>query len=76
MAMTRNVASFLAVLALIMSVAKAATYTVGDTDGWSTGVDYTAWVAKYTFQVDDKLGKFDSSSSSLLVLTGFKFIQL
>ncbi|CAM9000116.1 unnamed protein product [Rhodiola kirilowii] len=31
------------------------TYTVGDTDGWSSGTDYTTWVSRKSFKVGDKL---------------------
>lgn len=34
----------------------ATVYTVGDTAGWSLGVDYGTWASGKTFSVGDKLG--------------------
>ncbi|KAL6912099.1 hypothetical protein ACP4OV_000904 [Aristida adscensionis] len=49
--------SALAVLLLVAraSTAAAATYTVGDGSGWTTGVDYTTWAASKNFKVGDSL---------------------
>ncbi|XP_020586223.1 blue copper protein-like [Phalaenopsis equestris] len=35
--------------------ASADDYNVGDSQGWTTGVDYTTWVSDKTFKVGDKL---------------------
>ncbi|KAK6257321.1 hypothetical protein QUC31_000780 [Theobroma cacao] len=44
------------VLVLCMVVPSLATdYTVGDTAGWSTGVDYSIWTQGKTFNVGDSL---------------------
>ncbi|CAL4885464.1 unnamed protein product [Urochloa decumbens] len=48
----------LAVLLLVAtcsSTASAASYTVGDGSGWTTGVDYTSWAASKNFKVGDSL---------------------
>ncbi|GKV33643.1 hypothetical protein SLEP1_g42123 [Rubroshorea leprosula] len=43
-------------LALCMAVPTLATvYTVGDSSGWATGVDYTTWAKGKTFAVGDSL---------------------
>ncbi|XWS14958.1 hypothetical protein CRYUN_Cryun35bG0053000 [Craigia yunnanensis] len=43
-------------LVLCMVVPSLATvYTVGDTSGWTTGVDYSAWTNGKTFKVGDSL---------------------
>lgn len=58
MAIVWNVVSCLAVTAMLMTVANATSYTVGDADGWTAGlVDYTAWVSGKSFKVGDELGK-------------------
>lgn len=33
------------------------TYYVGDSQGWTTGVDYTRWAANKAFVVGDRLGE-------------------
>ncbi|CAL9167752.1 unnamed protein product, partial [Musa hybrid cultivar] len=35
---------------------EAAEYTVGDADGWDTGINYLLWSSKYNFTVGDVLG--------------------
>ncbi|RWR84097.1 blue copper-like protein [Cinnamomum micranthum f. kanehirae] len=46
-----------AILVLCCVVSGLATdYTVGDSSGWSTGVDYSTWTSGKTFTVGDKLG--------------------
>ncbi|GLU16135.1 hypothetical protein SLE2022_325850 [Rubroshorea leprosula] len=43
-------------LALFMAMPTLATvYTVGDTSGWATGVDYSTWTKGKTFAVGDSL---------------------
>ncbi|XXG70741.1 hypothetical protein AAC387_Pa07g0152 [Persea americana] len=45
-----------AILVLCCVVSGLATdYTVGDSSGWSTGVDYSTWTSGKTFAVGDKL---------------------
>lgn len=47
-----------AILVFCMVVPSLATaYTVGDTTGWTTGVDYSTWTSGKTFAVDDSLGE-------------------
>ncbi|MBA0837130.1 hypothetical protein Goarm_009310 [Gossypium armourianum] len=41
---------------VVPSLAKV--YTVGDTPGWTTGVDYSTWTKDKTFKVGDSLGEF------------------
>lgn len=56
----------LAILALSWAMPSSATvYTVGDSTGWTTSVDYTKWTSAKTFAVGDKLGWFLSSQFSL-----------
>uniref|UniRef100_J3M032 Phytocyanin domain-containing protein n=2 Tax=Oryza brachyantha TaxID=4533 RepID=J3M032_ORYBR len=46
-----------AVLLLLAAAAPASArdYTVGDSSGWTTGVDYTAWARGKAFTVGDRL---------------------
>ncbi|KAL5211749.1 hypothetical protein ABZP36_022596 [Zizania latifolia] len=54
-------ASCLAMVALLLvacaPAAAATSYTVGDSSGWTTGVDYTRWAGSKSFKVGDSLGK-------------------
>ncbi|XP_027185857.1 mavicyanin-like [Coffea eugenioides] len=43
------------VCVLLLCGARCETYTVGDEDNWSIGVNYLAWSTKYNFTVDDIL---------------------
>lgn len=36
----------------------ATVYTVGDSSGWTMGVDYSTWTSGKTFVVGDSLGEF------------------
>lgn len=57
MAMLRIVAS-LAVMAMIINAAMAATYNVGSPGGsWDTSTDLPSWSSSKTFLVGDSLGK-------------------
>ncbi|KAJ6675638.1 BLUE COPPER PROTEIN [Salix viminalis] len=80
-----NIASALLIILLAAPAAYAATtYTVGDTNGWTTSGDYTTWASDKTFTVGDSLlfnygfthsvaevskGDYDSCSTSNLVKT-------
>ena len=46
------------VCVLLLCGARCETYTVGDEDNWSIGVNYLAWSTKYNFTVDDILGMY------------------
>ncbi|XP_009386091.2 mavicyanin-like [Musa acuminata AAA Group] len=51
-------AGVVALLVLLVAAAPAASatdYTVGDLQGWVSGVDYTAWASGKTFNVDETL---------------------
>ncbi|XP_062185247.1 mavicyanin-like [Phragmites australis] len=48
-------ALLLAVLLVTVVPASAKDYAVGDSSGWRTGVDYTAWAKGKTFSVGDTL---------------------
>ncbi|KAJ6400266.1 hypothetical protein OIU84_015837 [Salix udensis] len=77
-----NIASALLILLLAAPAAYAATtYTVGDSNGWTTSQDYTTWASDKTFTVGDSLlfnygfthsvaevskGDYDSCSTSNL----------
>jgi hypothetical protein len=59
--MAAAMASGLALAALLLiascaSTASAAQYTVGESSGWTTGRDYTAWAGGKKFKVGDSLG--------------------
>lgn len=52
--------SFLMAVMMVCSAigsARAATYTVGDSSGWSMTADYGTWTSDKTFAVGDTLGK-------------------
>lgn len=48
----------MAVLCVVMPISSATVYTVGDTAGWSLGVDYSTWISDKTFVVGDSLGEY------------------
>jgi hypothetical protein len=49
------------VLLLCMIVPSLATvHTIGDSGGWTLGVDYSTWTSGKTFVVGDSLGKFSA----------------
>ncbi|KAB1219980.1 Blue copper protein [Morella rubra] len=57
-----NAGTVCALLVLCMVVPSLATdYTVGDSTGWTTGVDYSTWTSGKTFAVGDSL-KFNYGS--------------
>ncbi|KAF3560311.1 hypothetical protein F2Q69_00010681 [Brassica cretica] len=60
--------AFLLVVAIVPA-AMAVTYTVGDAQEWSSGVDYTDWVKGKTFRVGDILEFKYGSSHSVDVTT-------
>lgn len=45
------------VFGMVMMPSLAKVYTVGDTSGWATGVDYTTWASDKTLAPGDSLGK-------------------
>lgn len=49
----------------------AVDYTVGDSNGWTSGVDYTNWVSGKTFKVGDALSKFLIIYMSAIILISF-----
>jgi len=60
-------AALLAVAAVMMEAAAAATYTVGAPDGlWDMQTDYAQWVKTKTFHPGDKISELVTSSSSSL----------
>lgn len=57
-------------LALYLAVPGLATvYTVGDSSGWTMGVDYTTWTTGKTFVVGDSLGEFSLTTSLYIART-------
>ncbi|KAK1272496.1 hypothetical protein QJS04_geneDACA009646 [Acorus gramineus] len=44
-------------LSLLSTHARATVYTVGDAEGWDTGINYLSWSEKYNFTVGDVLGE-------------------
>lgn len=57
MALIRSLALGMLVLLNTAMWASATDYTVGDTSGWTAGVDYTKWASAQNFQVGDNLSK-------------------
>uniref|UniRef100_A0A0D9W7T3 Phytocyanin domain-containing protein n=1 Tax=Leersia perrieri TaxID=77586 RepID=A0A0D9W7T3_9ORYZ len=55
MAALLPVALVAALLAAVAAPASAKDYTVGDSSGWTTGVDYTAWAKGKAFNIGDTL---------------------
>uniref|UniRef100_M8B7I1 Blue copper protein n=1 Tax=Aegilops tauschii TaxID=37682 RepID=M8B7I1_AEGTA len=55
--MASSSAALLAVLVVVScaGMAAATSYTVGDTKGWVTGVDYSGWTSGKSFAVGDTL---------------------
>lgn len=53
-----RVVSLTLVLYLVMPISSATVYTVGDTSGWSLGMDYSTWAGDKTFVVGDSLGQY------------------
>nr|CAB3481211.1 unnamed protein product [Digitaria exilis] len=47
--------ALLVVLSCAAAVSAATTFTVGDTSGWKTGVNYDNWVSGKTFAAGDQL---------------------
>ncbi|XVE60539.1 hypothetical protein DITRI_Ditri05aG0136900 [Diplodiscus trichospermus] len=62
-------------LTLCMVVPSLATvYTVGDTSGWTLGVDYSTWTKGKTFKVGDSLGELLNPQSQKKPFTIIKSI--
>lgn len=51
------VGMFLVLSMVMMPSCLATVYTVGDSSGWTSGVDYSTWTSGKTFAVGDSLGK-------------------
>lgn len=60
--MAKAIAASFLVLMLGFPTVFGVDYDVGDSNGWTSGVDYTTWVSGKTFNVGDNLGKSSSSS--------------
>lgn len=52
-----RIVGLILVFGMVMMPSSAKDYSVGDTSGWATGVDYTTWTSDKTFAVGDSLGK-------------------
>ena len=61
----------LVLIAAVAAPAHAKDYTVGDSSGWTSGVDYTTWASGKTFAVGDNLGEYE-----LVVLTVVNNVQV
>lgn len=61
-----SMTSVAALLVLVLAAvpAMATDYTVGDSSGWTSGVDYSTWASDKTFAVGDTLCKLSCSFSS------------
>ncbi|XP_014516045.1 uclacyanin-3 [Vigna radiata var. radiata] len=60
--MAKAIAASFLVLMLGFPTVFGVDYDVGDSNGWTSGVDYTTWVSGKTFNVGDNLVfKYDSS---------------
>jgi len=55
--MAKVIAASFLVLMLALPTVFGVDYTVGDSSGWSSGVDYSTWASGKTFKVGDNLGK-------------------
>ncbi|XP_048437344.1 blue copper protein-like [Pyrus x bretschneideri] len=53
--MARTVGLILVFAMVMMPSCLATVYTVGDSSGWDTGVDYSTWTSGKTFEVGDSL---------------------
>ncbi|CAD6243178.1 unnamed protein product [Miscanthus lutarioriparius] len=53
--MAATIMAGLVLLAAVAAPAHAKDYTVGDSSGWTSGVDYTTWASGKTFAVGDNL---------------------
>lgn len=51
----RNFSLVVLLCMVTMPISSATVYTIGDTSGWSLGVDYTTWASDKTFVVGDSL---------------------
>ena len=51
----------LVLLAAAAAPAFATDHVIGDSSGWTSGVDYTTWAKGKTFSVGDNLGKLVTS---------------
>lgn len=51
------------------ALASATTYTVGDSQGWTTAGDYNSWASGKSFVVGDKLGELPLLCSSFTYST-------
>lgn len=57
MASTTAVIALLSVSAVVLpTLGRAAEFVVGDDEGWTLGVNYTAWAQDKEFRVGDTLG--------------------
>ena len=61
----------LVLIAAVAAPAHAKDYTVGDSSGWTSGVDYTTWASGKAFAVGDNLGEYE-----LVVLTVVNNVQV
>ncbi|VVB03384.1 unnamed protein product [Arabis nemorensis] len=53
--LSKMAATALLLVLAVVPAALAVKYTVGDAQGWASGVDYTTWTAGKTFRVGDTL---------------------
>jgi hypothetical protein len=58
----------LLILMLATPLAYGAQHTVGGTNGWTTGEDYTTWATGQTFVVGDTLCKFFFFFLSIIIM--------
>lgn len=64
------IVSVILVLVMVISMPCSATvYTVGDSSGWTLGVDYSTWTSDKTFNVGDSLGEYSLSSIVNIILS-------
>ena len=71
--------ALIALLVVVSSVAaaSAATFTVGDSSGWTVGsVNYTTWASGKTFAPGDTLGACVVRSSITTMHASFNFLLL
>lgn len=58
----------LTIHSLLVHGARSEVYTVGDDEGWDTGVDYGVWSQKHNFSVGDVLGQCSVAVDSISIV--------
>lgn len=73
--MGARIVGIVLVFGMVMMPSLAKDYTVGDSSGWATGVDYTTWTSDKTFAVGDNLGKLSHFYLTVMIFLYYLWIQ-